>query len=411
MNQMKILHVIPYFYPAWAYGGPPRNAYGLCRELAKRGHEVTVFTTDALDGKNRIKEKEETADGITIRRFRNLNNYVAYRHRIFISIGMMGAMNKDLKNYDIVHLNEFRTLQNPWAHRCARKYGVPYVVQARGSLINVVAKQRLKSLFDAIGGRTLLRDASRLIALAPLEVEQYKSYGVDPGKIDIIPNGIDPAEYEHLPPRGTFRQKHGLQANQKVILFLGRLHQTKGIDLLINAFGGIVKDFNDARLVVAGPDDGYLPALQSLAAELGLAEKVIFTGALYGDEKLAAYTDADVYALTSSFEAFGISVFEALACGTPVVVTDRCGVADIVRDKAGLVVPYEAAGLEKALRRMLADDSLRQRYGKDGQALVRGEYGWGAIAEKMERVYEGVISKLTLRQAQGERGKSVGPKT
>ena len=393
VQNMKILQVIPYFYPAWAYGGPPRNAYGLCKELAKRGHEVTVYTTDALDGRNRLKEREEIADGIAIRRFRNLNNYVAFRHRIFLSSGMMGAMGKDLKDFDIVHLNEFRTLQNLMAHRYALKYDVPYVVQARGSLVNVITKQRLKSLFDMVGGRTLLRDASRLIAVAPLEIEQYQSYGVAAGKIDIIPNGIDLTEYENLPPRGSFRQKHGLEANNRVILYLGRLHKIKGIDLLINAFAGIVKDFSDARLVVAGPDDGYLPALQSLTARLGLEQKVIFTGPVYGEQKLAAYVDADIYALTSSYEVFGITIFEALACGTPVVVTDRCGIADIIRDKVGLVVPYEAAGLKDALRRMLGDENLRQQYGKDGQALVRGEYGWGAIAELTERVYKRCIGK------------------
>jgi glycosyltransferase involved in cell wall biosynthesis len=197
-----------------------------------------------------------------------------------------------------------------------------------------------------------------------------------------------------LPSRGGFRQRHGLEAGHKVILFLGRIHKTKGIDLLINAFAGIVKDITDARLVVAGPDDGYLNALQNLTAELRLTEKVIFTGPVYGEEKLAAYVDADVYALTSSWEAFGISIFEALACGTPAVVTDRCGVADIIRDKAGLVVPYEVAALKDALRQMLADDKKRQQYGRDGQALVRGQYGWGAIAERTERMYEGVISKL-----------------
>ncbi|OGO20956.1 MAG: hypothetical protein A2Z15_02870 [Chloroflexi bacterium RBG_16_50_11] len=388
---MKILQVIPYFYPAWAYGGPPRNAYGLCKELAKRGHEVTVFTTDVLDGRNRIKERRETADGIEIRRFRNWSNYVAFRHRIFLSPGMISAMRKDLKSFDIVHLNEFRTLQNLMAHHYAMKYEVPYVVQTRGSLINVAAKQGLKSLFDAIGGRTLLRDASRLIALAPLEVEQYKSYGVEAGKIDIIPNGIDLSEYDNLPPRGGFRQKHGIGEEQKVILFLGRLHQTKGIDLLINAFAGLAKDLSDARLVVAGPDDGYLPALKNLTAELKLEEKVIFTGPVYGEQKLAAYVDADVYALTSSFEAFGISILESLACGTPVVVTDRCGIADIIRDKAGLVVPYDTAPLKDALRQMLGNEQKRQQYGRDGQALVRGKYGWGAIAEEMEGVYEGRV--------------------
>jgi glycosyltransferase involved in cell wall biosynthesis len=390
---MKILQVIPYFYPAWAYGGPPRSAYGLCKELVQRGHEVTVFTTDAFDGAKRAKEARETADGIEIRRYRNCSNYIAYHHRIFLSSGMISAMRQDLKNYDIVHLNEFRTLQNLLAHHYAKQAGVTYVIQTRGSLINVAAKQGLKSLFDMMGGRTLLRDATRLIALAPLEVEQYKSYGVAADKIDIVPNGIDQSEYANLPLKGTFRQKYGLDTKHKVILFLGRVHQTKDIDLLIKAFAGITKDFDDARLVIAGPDDGYLPALQSLAGELGVAEKVIFTGPLYGEQKLAAYTDADVYTLTSSWEAFGISVLEALACGTPVIVTDRCGIAAGIKDKAGLVVAYDAAAIKQALQTLLQDEPLRRRLGQDGKALVREKYGWGAIAEQVENTYKKCLGK------------------
>jgi glycosyltransferase involved in cell wall biosynthesis len=388
---MKILQVIPYFYPAWSYGGPPRNAYGLCKELVKRGHEVTVFTTDVLDARNRIKETREIADGIEIRRFRNLSNYVAFHHRIFLSPGMIGAMRNNLKNFDIVHLNEYRTLQNLLAHHYARKYDVPYVLQARGSLVNLITKRRLKSLFDALGGHALLQDASRLIAVAPLEVEQYKSQNISGEKIEIVPNGIELAEFENLPPRGGFRQKYSLKENNQVVLFLGRVHKIKGIDLLVSAFAGLAGDFNDARLVIAGPDDGYLPALKSLITELGLEQKVVFTGPLYGEQKLAAYVDADVYALTSSYEVFGVSIFEALACGTPVVVTDRCGIADIIKNKAGLVVPYETAPLKEALRYMLEDDKKRQQYGRDGQALVREKYGWGAIAEQMERVYKRCI--------------------
>ncbi len=388
---MKILQVIPYFYPAWSYGGPPRNAYGLCRELAKRGHKVTVFTTDALDGRNRIKEIRETADGIEIRRFRNWSNYVAFRHRIFLSPGMIGAMRHNLQNYDVIHLNEFRTLQNLLAHRYARQKDIPYIVQARGSLVNVLAKQRLKSLYDLIGGRSLLRDAKRLIAVAPLEAVQYMRYGVGAEKIDIIPNGIDLMEFNNLPLKGSFRQKHGLETKNKIILFLGRLHRIKGLDLLVNAFDGITRDFSDARLVIAGSDDGYLPSLKSLVSKLKLEEKVIFTGPIYGEQKLAAYVDADVCALTSSYEIFGITIFESLACGTPVVVTDRCGIADIIKDKAGLVVPYDTAILKEALRQMLGDDKKRQKLGWAGQALVHEKYGWGAIAEQVECVYNKCI--------------------
>jgi glycosyltransferase involved in cell wall biosynthesis len=306
---------------------------------------------------------------------------------------MISAVRDNIKNFDIVHLNDYRTLQNLWAHHYARKYAIPYVLQARGSLVNIITKQRLKQLFDVMGGYNLLRDASRLIAVAPLEVDLYKDMGVSNNKIDIVPNGIDLAQFENLPKRGSFKQKHGLMDNNQVILFLGRIHKRKGVDLLISAFAELIKEFDKARLVIAGPDDGYLPTLKSLTKELGLNDRVLFVGPLYGEEKLSAYVDADIYALMASYEIFGVTILEALSCETPVVVADDCGIADIIRNKAGLVVPHEKEPLTKALYSLLADDKMRQCFGRNGKALIWQNYSWGKIAEQMERVYKSVLAK------------------
>jgi glycosyltransferase involved in cell wall biosynthesis len=387
---MKILQIVCYFYHAWAYGGPPQSLFGLCRELVKRGHEVTVYTTDALDANHRVKELKETVDGIEIRRFRNISNYLAWNHRIFLTPGMIAAVRDNIKNFDIVHLNDFRTLQNLLAHHYARQYNIPYVLQARGSLINVISKKRLKQLFDIIGGYRLLRDASRFIALVPPEVDKYKEMGVSANKIDLIPNGVDPALYENLPKRGSFKQKYGLTDKNQVVLYLGRLHKIKGIDLLIQAFAGLTKEFSNARLVIAGPDDGYLPTLKNLTKKLGLDDRVLFVGGLYGEDKLAAYVDADVYALIS---VFGTTILEAMSCGTPVVVSEDCSMVDVIKNKAGLVVPYEIDSIRKALFTLLADDKMRQQFGQNCRVLVKEKYGWGAIAEQVEAVYNKCLGK------------------
>lgn len=394
---MKILQIVCYFYPAWAYGGPPRNVFGLCQELVKRGHEVTVYTTDAFDNGHRVKETRETVDGIEIRRFRNVSNYLAWKHRIFLTPGMIAAVRSNLKKYDIVHLNDFRTLQNSLVHHYAHQYGVPYVLQARGSLVNVIAKQRLKKIFDKISGYRLLRDAARLIALAPIEVQHYKNMGVDKDNIDIVPNGIDLAQFENLPKHGSFKKNHGLTDKNQVVLFLGRLHQSKGIDLLITAFAVLAKDFNDARLVIAGPDDGYLSTLKSLTKEFELDDRVIFAGGLYDNDKLAAYVDADVYVLTSSTEAFGVTILEAMACGTAVVVSEVCGIADVIKNKAGLVTPNNVESIRQALSTLLADEKMRHRLGHDGRTLVWQNYSWSNIAQQMEQVYQKALTKSKNR--------------
>jgi len=148
---------------------------------------------------------------------------------------------------------------------------------------------------------------------------------------------------------------------------------------------------SDVRLVIVGPDDGYLPSLKKLIADLKISTKVLFTGPLYGQEKLKAYVDADVYVLPSSYEIFGITVLEACACGAPVVVTDRCGIADVIDGQAGLVVAYDKEQLQHALLHMLDDDKMRLRFGEKGKLLVREKFNCENIAEQVERVYKEIL--------------------
>jgi len=201
-----------------------------------------------------------------------------------------------------------------------------------------------------------------------------------------VPNGIDLFEFDNLPKRGEFRRKYGLGSDQKIILYLGRIHKIKGLDLLAKAFAQVLNDF-DVKLVITGPDDGYLPTLIRLIKELEIEEKVLFTGPLYGEDKLEAYVDADVYVLPSFYEIFGITVLEALACGTPVIVTDRCGLADVINGQAGLVVPYDKEQLQHALLNMLGNVKMRQQFGEKGKLLVCEKFDWEKIAEQVESVY------------------------
>ena len=133
-----------------------------------------------------------------------------------------------------------------------------------------------------------------------------------------------------------------------------------------------------------------MPYLKKLIADLGISDRILFTGPLYGQEKLKAYVDADVYVLPSSYEIFGITVLEALACGTPVIVTDRCGIADVIDGQAGLVVPYNEEQLRNAVLKLLNDDKMRQRFSQKGKLLVREKFNWERIVEQIEGLYERV---------------------
>jgi len=223
-----------------------------------------------------------------------------------------------------------------------------------------------------------------------MEAEQYKSMGVSENKIEIVPNGIDPSEFESLPQRGDFRRKWGINDNQKIILYLARIYKIKGPDLLARSFAELSKEIDNVKLVIAGPDDGYLTSLKKLVADLEISDKVLFTGPLYGEEKLRAYVDADVYVLPSVYETFPVAVLEACACGVPVIVTDRCGIADIVNNKVGYMVEYNKDQLKSAMIKVLNDEGLRRRFGEEGKRLVRDQFSWDVVVAKVENIYRNV---------------------
>jgi glycosyltransferase involved in cell wall biosynthesis len=239
----------------------------------------------------------------------------------------------------------------------------------------------------------MLKDVSVALALNQMEADQYQKIGIAKEKIKIVPNGVDLSEYDNLPEKGEFRRKYNIRDDERVILFLGRIDKIKGIDLLVDAFWKVSGDLNNLKLVIVGPDYGILEDIKKKAEELIELEKILFTGPLYGNDKWSSYLDADVYVLPSSYETFPITVLEAAACGKPVIVTDRCGISDIVKDNFGLVVDYNAADLKKALLIILTDQKLKKRFEKNASLMVKQEFNWERISEKVERIYLEMVDK------------------
>jgi len=384
---VKILQVVNFFSPV--HGGSAEVPYQLAKVLAKRGHEVTVYTSDYKLSEEWIKSVQELR--IKVSPFKSWLNLIGVQ----ITPGLIKCDRRETKNFDVIHMHNYRTFQNIIVHHYAKKYGIPYILQAHGSLPVDVPKQTLKKMYDSVWGYSILRDAAKVIAVTPTEAEQYKSMGVSEDKIEIVPNGIDLAEFDNLPPKGEFRRKYGLSGEQKIILYLGRIHQTKGLELLVKAFAEVTKELPNTKLVIVGPDDGYLPALEKLIKELKIENKTLLTGPLYGEDKLKAYVDADVFVNPRADEIFGIVFLEALACGTSVICSRGCGIADVIDGRAGLVVPYDEKQLQQVLLDVLSDEKMRQEFGEKGKLLVREKFNWVKVAERLESVYSSCISSRT----------------
>ncbi len=381
--------MIPAFYPALAYGGTVNVAYNISKELAKRGHEVTVYTSDTLDKDSRQKENFAVINDIKVYYFKNISNRLAWA-RFVLNTGVISALRKNINDFDIIHLHGLRNFQNIFCYYYAKKHNIPYIVQAHGDLPYANQKVLIKKAIDSIIGYRLLRDAYKVIALNKTEADQYKKMGVSEKKIEIVPNGIDLSEYESLPERGQFRNKYRINNNEKIILYLGRIHKTKGIDLLIKAYSKLVKNMEVLRLVIVGPDDGCLFELKKRIDELGIEEKVIFTGPLFNHDKLSAYLDADVLVYPGIHEIFGLVPFEAIICGKPVIVADNDGCGEIVKEAdCGYLVRYgDVEGLKNQILYVLNNIEEAKKKVLQGQRYIYKNFAWGEIIKKVEYAYE-----------------------
>jgi len=216
---MRILHVIPYFPPAYAFGGPVVAAYQICRELARRGHGVTVWTTDVKDRSSRLEGAQyEVMDGVEVYRFRVKPLELARRMKLFVTPSLVGYAKRHVGEFDVIHLHEYYTFQNVVVSHYARKRGVPYVLQPHGSLAVVGHWRRAKALYNLLFGYRLLRGACKVLALTRAEATQAKRMGVPESRIAVVPLGIDLTEYSQLPERGTFRKRFGIPDDKKIAL-------------------------------------------------------------------------------------------------------------------------------------------------------------------------------------------------
>ncbi len=395
---MRILKVAQTYHPYLAGGGLPTKVRSIATNLTRRGHQVTVLTADLgptpENGEPRMADRSRwgwrtAADGVEGIYLRTLLRY----RTVTLNPAVLNFCRRMLKSYDVVHFYGLYDVLGPSVAWFCRRWGIPYVVEPMGMFRPIVRNLWLKNVYLRLLGNTLIKGAARLLATSEQELQELIKGGIPDGKVILRRNGIDLPD--KFPARGTFRSRWNLSADSKLVLFLGRLVSKKSPDLALKAFAGWLKatDQNQAAvLVLAGPTEsaGYEGQLKSLAEGLGVRDRVLFTGPLYGETKWAAYQDADVFVLPSQNENFGNAVLEALACGTPVIVTDRCGVAPLVEGRAGLVIRHDQDALQRALARLLEDRLLREDFGARSRELVDG-LSWEEPVAEMETLYSRLI--------------------
>ncbi len=278
VKQLCITFVIPYFYPAWEYGGQPRSAYELARALAQRGHRVKVLTTDS-GGRSRLQQTgRRQVDGVEIVYYPNISNRLAYRYRVFSPRRMFREIQSEIAASDVVHIHELRSSTSVFAYHAACRAAVPYVLSGHGGLRRL-GRSFVKAIYDALWGRRILRDAAAVIAISPSEAADARAMGVGSHRIQSLPNIVRSDDFQLLPASGAFRRRWSLPAGP-IVLFLGRLHSLKGADLLVQAFSRVSDDLSQASVVIAGPDDGQESELRRIISKLNLHSRVRLIGFL-----------------------------------------------------------------------------------------------------------------------------------
>jgi glycosyltransferase involved in cell wall biosynthesis len=392
------------YYPFLDKGGPTVKVRSLARGLAAARNQVTVLTADqGFDAATRkivnavpsqwgLEAREQDVESVYLR--------TSARYRALTwNPGVSAFCRERLATYDLAHIFGLYDLLGPQVSRACRRVPRPYVVEPMGMFQPIIRKIRMKRLYHALLGGAMLRGADRLLATAEQERQELLDGGTPDHKIVVRRNGIElPGE---LPAPGRFRSQWNISDNSKLVLFLGRLVSKKSPDMMLEAFARWQTRTNTSRpslLVLAGPDegDGFRERLETAAAKMGLNGAVLFTGPLYGDAKWAAYRDADLFVLPSQNENFGNTAAEAVACGTPVLVTDRCGIAPLVDRRAGLVVSHDCAALEAGLERILGDPVFAAKL-REGCADVARSLSWAEPLAQMESLYRELASEGLAR--------------
>jgi glycosyltransferase involved in cell wall biosynthesis len=392
---MRILNVTQTYFPFLEFGGPPVKVRSLSRQLTKLGHQVTVLTAD-WGLKSRASaaavgsSAERSALGWRLEERGIEAIYLPSRlhyRALSWNPGIARFCRARLWNFDVVHIFGLYDFLGPAVAAACRRGGIPYVVEPIGMYVPIVRNFLLKRMYHLALGKRMLRGSRKIIATSPQEVAELAASGLPADKILVRRNGVEAPET--LPEWGKFRAAAGIPESSKVVLYLGRLSEKKSPAVLLQAFASVCKADSGAelRLVFAGPDeDGMKAKLLKMAGELGISSRVHIRGAAYGEQKWSAYRDADVFVLPSQNENFGNTAGEAVIAGIPVVVTDKCGVAPLLADVAGLVVAHDAAAMAQALARVLWEPGLHARLAA-GCRKVAARLDWDQPAEEMENLY------------------------
>lgn len=386
---MRVLHVVPSL--SVRTGGPAVEVTELSLALGRLGIESSVVATDMAKPAQAWDHRRVTSDDLPAS-FAALDGQL-YRtqrpYRLAFAPDLNRVLRCTMALYDVVHIHSLFLYPQLSAYRHAWKEGVPYVVSPHGALDPYLRRRGRvrKAVVGALWQNTMLARAAALHLTSDEEARLVEDIAPKVPHL-VVPNGIDWERFQALPRDRWFREHFLGGSNGPIVMNVGRVSQKKGLDVLIRSFARVVREIPNSWLALVGPDDeGLGRELKRLAADSGVEGRVIFTGMLTGDAMLAALAAADVWALPSHTENFGLAVVEALAAARPVVISPAVNIAPAISSAAaGVVCEQSPEPLAREIVSLLNSPERRRVLGERGRAFAR-HYDWPVIAVELAAMY------------------------
>jgi glycosyltransferase involved in cell wall biosynthesis len=388
---LRVLHITPYFAPAFCYGGPPRSILGLTQALRCAGVGTDVFTTTANGKTDLIPSlvRGDIYESIPVHYFPR-----AFPRRFFRAKGLSEALVNVINDYDLLHLHGLWNFTVWSAVRQAKNNGLPFIISPRGMLDNGSMTHHAwrKRLAYHVLERNNLLAAAGLHATSTTEADVLKSYGFN--NVFVIPNGVEDSPTSSR-TTNELKGKLGLNCFDKLIVFLGRIHPIKRLDLLAQAFIQINQQVPEARLIIAGPDENNFKKLIEPLFE-PIRESIFWFGEIGQKEKWELLRMADAFVACSDSESFGLSIAEAMFAGAPLVVTRTCPWDVIEKVGCGYWVEQNSVAIADAMIQLLTNQAEAKSMGERGKVYAKENFSWAPIAERMAECYQRTIIASTL---------------
>jgi glycosyltransferase involved in cell wall biosynthesis len=382
---MKILQIVPSI--SLVYGGPSQMVLGLSAALARLGEEVTIITTDSngdtgqapLDVPLGVAIEQ---NGYQIRYFR-CSPFRRYK----FSLDLFSWLHSHARDYDIAHIHCLFSPVSSISASIARFHQLPYLLRPLGTLdpADLRKKRQLKKLYTAVLEKPNIAGSAGIHFTSDQECRISDRFGVKTNDI-VIPLGVE-LPGEAINPRESL----DIPDDKPVILYMSRLDPKKGLDILLPSLQTLLDKGIDFHFVLAGgnpQDPDYEKRIQT-EFTTSLNKHCTIAGFVTGGLKRGLLEMADIFVLPSYYENFGIAVAEAMAVGTPVVISNGVDLYPAIQQtESGWITAPTREGVTLALETALENAGERQRRGDNARQLVQDRYSWDSIARQMLAVYE-----------------------